>query len=147
MVIGCGMLKLINELLFIARFSPEDKYSRQRLIIKKRFGLLLTQRPEPVYWSCFCHNNSQCFDLQFKHQIYQLVEHRCFEMKRKSLKSKRCPKYTVSFENWFHVEVRYSTVSFTITTSDKRAIRYSLARVQKKAMQVIFGLSRFSKSV
>jgi len=32
-----------------ARFSPEDKYSRQRLTIKKRFGLLLTQKPEPIY--------------------------------------------------------------------------------------------------
>ncbi|XP_055603613.1 H/ACA ribonucleoprotein complex subunit 3 [Uranotaenia lowii] len=32
-----------------ARFSPEDKYSRQRIIIKKRFGLLITQTPEPVY--------------------------------------------------------------------------------------------------
>lgn len=32
-----------------ARFSPEDKYSRYRLIIKKRFGLLLTQKPLPVY--------------------------------------------------------------------------------------------------
>ncbi|TMW44602.1 hypothetical protein DOY81_010320 [Sarcophaga bullata] len=32
-----------------AHFSPEDKYSRQRLTIKKRFGLLLTQKPEPVY--------------------------------------------------------------------------------------------------
>jgi H/ACA ribonucleoprotein complex subunit 3 len=32
-----------------ARFSPEDKYSRQRLIIKKRFGQLLTQTKEPVY--------------------------------------------------------------------------------------------------
>lgn len=32
-----------------ARFSPEDSYSRQRLIIKKRFGLLITQKPEPVY--------------------------------------------------------------------------------------------------
>ncbi|KAK4878295.1 hypothetical protein RN001_010801 [Aquatica leii] len=31
-----------------ARFSPEDKYSRQRLIIKKRFGILLTQTPEPI---------------------------------------------------------------------------------------------------
>ncbi|XP_049877500.1 H/ACA ribonucleoprotein complex subunit 3 [Pectinophora gossypiella] len=31
-----------------ARFSPEDKYSRQRIIIKKRFGLLLTQQPEQV---------------------------------------------------------------------------------------------------
>ncbi|RWS04769.1 H/ACA ribonucleoprotein complex subunit 3-like protein [Dinothrombium tinctorium] len=26
-----------------ARFSPEDKYSRQRIILKKRFGLLITQ--------------------------------------------------------------------------------------------------------
>ncbi|XP_039957275.1 H/ACA ribonucleoprotein complex subunit 3 [Bactrocera neohumeralis] len=32
-----------------ARFSPEDKYSRHRLTIKKRFGLLITQQPEPVY--------------------------------------------------------------------------------------------------
>lgn len=32
-----------------ARFSPEDSYSRQRLIIKKRFNLLITQKPEPVY--------------------------------------------------------------------------------------------------
>lgn len=24
-----------------ARFSPEDRYSRERLLIKKRFGLLL----------------------------------------------------------------------------------------------------------
>ncbi|CAG9789145.1 unnamed protein product [Diatraea saccharalis] len=31
-----------------ARFSPEDKYSRQRITIKKRFGLLLTQQPEPI---------------------------------------------------------------------------------------------------
>ncbi|KAB0791285.1 hypothetical protein PPYR_03085 [Photinus pyralis] len=30
-----------------ARFSPEDKYSRERLTIKKRFGILLTQTPEP----------------------------------------------------------------------------------------------------
>ncbi|KAK4008880.1 hypothetical protein OUZ56_014003 [Daphnia magna] len=27
-----------------ARFSPEDKYSQQRIIIKKRFGLLPTQK-------------------------------------------------------------------------------------------------------
>ncbi|KAK9700316.1 Nucleolar RNA-binding protein, Nop10p family [Popillia japonica] len=31
-----------------ARFSPEDKYSRQRITIKKRFNLLMTQQPEPV---------------------------------------------------------------------------------------------------
>lgn len=27
-----------------ARFSPDDKYSRQRVTLKKRFGLLLTQQ-------------------------------------------------------------------------------------------------------
>ncbi|KAM0723412.1 hypothetical protein Q7P37_000398 [Cladosporium fusiforme] len=26
-----------------ARFSPDDKYSRQRVTLKKRYGLLLTQ--------------------------------------------------------------------------------------------------------
>ncbi|XP_050970327.1 H/ACA ribonucleoprotein complex subunit 3 [Labeo rohita] len=31
-----------------ARFSPEDKFSRHRITIKKRFGLLLTQQPRPV---------------------------------------------------------------------------------------------------
>ncbi|XP_078497451.1 H/ACA ribonucleoprotein complex subunit 3 [Lissotriton helveticus] len=31
-----------------ARFSPDDKYSRQRVAIKKRFGLLLTQQPRPI---------------------------------------------------------------------------------------------------
>ncbi|CAG8524770.1 5351_t:CDS:2 [Paraglomus occultum] len=28
-----------------ARFSPDDKYSRHRITLKKRFGLLLTQKP------------------------------------------------------------------------------------------------------
>ena len=28
-----------------ARFSPDDKFSKQRLICKKRFGLLPMQRP------------------------------------------------------------------------------------------------------
>eukprot|EP00095_Tigriopus_kingsejongensis_P000497 snap_masked-scaffold367_size194084-processed-gene-0.10 protein:Tk00497 transcript:snap_masked-scaffold367_size194084-processed-gene-0.10-mRNA-1 annotation:"h aca ribonucleoprotein complex subunit 3" len=32
-----------------ARFSPEDQYSRQRIIIKRRFGLLPTQHPLPRY--------------------------------------------------------------------------------------------------
>ncbi|BGP46729.1 snoRNP complex protein [Rhodotorula kratochvilovae] len=27
------------------RFSPDDKYSRHRVTIKKRFGILLTQKP------------------------------------------------------------------------------------------------------
>jgi H/ACA ribonucleoprotein complex subunit 3 len=31
-----------------ARFSPEDKYSKQRIEIKRRFGLLLTQGPKQV---------------------------------------------------------------------------------------------------
>jgi H/ACA ribonucleoprotein complex subunit 3 len=31
------------------RFSPEDKYSRQRITIKKRFGLMPTQGPAQEY--------------------------------------------------------------------------------------------------
>lgn len=30
-----------------ARFSPDDKFSRERIVLKKRFGLLPTQRPPP----------------------------------------------------------------------------------------------------
>jgi len=29
-----------------ARFSPDDKFSRHRITVKKRFGLLLTQQPK-----------------------------------------------------------------------------------------------------
>lgn len=32
-----------------ARFSPEDKYSRQRITVKRRFGLLPTQQPAIKY--------------------------------------------------------------------------------------------------
>ncbi|EFN88045.1 H/ACA ribonucleoprotein complex subunit 3 [Harpegnathos saltator] len=32
-----------------ARFSPEDKYSKERITIKRRFNLLLTQQPLPAY--------------------------------------------------------------------------------------------------
>ncbi|KAL2010452.1 hypothetical protein VTN00DRAFT_6259 [Thermoascus crustaceus] len=31
-----------------ARFSPDDKYSRHRVTLKKRYGLLLTQQPGMV---------------------------------------------------------------------------------------------------
>ncbi|EOA84395.1 uncharacterized protein SETTUDRAFT_164551 [Exserohilum turcica Et28A] len=31
-----------------ARFSPDDKYSRHRVTIKKRYGLLLTQQKNKV---------------------------------------------------------------------------------------------------
>uniref|UniRef100_A0A8C6S1R8 Nucleolar protein 10 n=1 Tax=Neogobius melanostomus TaxID=47308 RepID=A0A8C6S1R8_9GOBI len=31
-----------------ARFSPDDKFSRHRVTLKKRFGLLLTQQPKPI---------------------------------------------------------------------------------------------------
>ncbi|OSX81306.1 hypothetical protein BU14_0022s0027 [Porphyra umbilicalis] len=30
-----------------ARFSPDDKFSRHRVTIKKRFGILMTQTPSP----------------------------------------------------------------------------------------------------
>lgn len=32
-----------------ARFSPDDKYSKHRTLLKKRFGLLPTQQPPPSY--------------------------------------------------------------------------------------------------
>ncbi|RNA29445.1 H ACA ribonucleo complex subunit 3 [Brachionus plicatilis] len=32
-----------------AKFSPDDKYSRQRILLKKRFGILLTQQPQSKY--------------------------------------------------------------------------------------------------
>lgn len=35
--------------MITARFSPEDKYSRERITLKRRFGLLLTQQPAPTY--------------------------------------------------------------------------------------------------
>ncbi|XP_064899005.1 H/ACA ribonucleoprotein complex subunit 3 [Columba livia] len=31
-----------------ARFSPDDKYSRHRLALKRRFGVLPTQQPRPL---------------------------------------------------------------------------------------------------
>lgn len=33
-------------LVFLARFSPDDRYSKQRVTLKRRMGLLLTQKPE-----------------------------------------------------------------------------------------------------
>lgn len=33
-----------------ARFSPDDKFSKQRVVLKKRFGLLPTQQPKEVCW-------------------------------------------------------------------------------------------------
>lgn len=32
-----------------ARFSPDDKYSRQRVLLKKRFGMLPTQQEALKY--------------------------------------------------------------------------------------------------
>ncbi|CAH3042169.1 hypothetical protein pdam_00013422 [Pocillopora damicornis] len=32
-----------------ARFSPDDKYSRHRVTLKRRFGILPTQQAKPVY--------------------------------------------------------------------------------------------------
>lgn len=42
-------LQLSN--LPVARFSPDDKFSRQRVILKKRFGLLPTQQRELHSWN------------------------------------------------------------------------------------------------
>jgi H/ACA ribonucleoprotein complex subunit 3 len=38
-----------------ARFSPDDKYSRHRVTLKKRYGLLLTQQSE---WTPACENGN-----------------------------------------------------------------------------------------
>lgn len=44
------LIMLLNVLFgYAARFSPDDKYSRQRVLLKKRFGLLPTQKPPPKY--------------------------------------------------------------------------------------------------
>lgn len=53
-----------------ARFSPDDKFSRERITCKKRFGILPTQVKEPALplrpnarlISCFCwrSNSSHC---------------------------------------------------------------------------------------
>ena len=55
-VFCCNFLLVLyfkNFWMFLARFSPEDKYSQHRLIIKKRFNLLPTQKASVVYWfSC-----------------------------------------------------------------------------------------------
>lgn len=32
-----------------ARFTPTDKHSKERILIKERFGLLPTQKPDPIY--------------------------------------------------------------------------------------------------
>ncbi|TGJ79051.1 hypothetical protein E0Z10_g9714 [Xylaria hypoxylon] len=41
-----------------ARFSPDDKWSRQRVTLKKRYGLLLTQQNEsnPLTSPLFAEN-------------------------------------------------------------------------------------------
>ncbi|KAB5557580.1 hypothetical protein DKX38_008489 [Salix brachista] len=42
-------LGLPTESAHPARFSPDDKYSRQRFLLKKRFGLLPTQQSPLKY--------------------------------------------------------------------------------------------------
>jgi H/ACA ribonucleoprotein complex subunit 3 len=32
-----------------AKFSPDDPYSRERMLLKQRFNLLLTQHPGPKF--------------------------------------------------------------------------------------------------
>lgn len=39
-----AIIFVLNLFFFIARFSPDDRYANERIMIKKRFGLLLTQR-------------------------------------------------------------------------------------------------------
>jgi H/ACA ribonucleoprotein complex subunit 3 len=39
-----------------ARFSPDDKYSRHRVTLKKRYGLLLTQQSKFYLWKKILEN-------------------------------------------------------------------------------------------
>ncbi|OKP00940.1 H/ACA ribonucleoprotein complex subunit 3 [Penicillium subrubescens] len=39
-----------------ARFSPDDKYSRHRVTLKRRYGLLLTQQPGTSAYNCLCES-------------------------------------------------------------------------------------------
>uniref|UniRef100_A0A7N0U8Y7 Nucleolar protein 10 n=1 Tax=Kalanchoe fedtschenkoi TaxID=63787 RepID=A0A7N0U8Y7_KALFE len=45
----CRLLIILVFFMCTARFSPDDKYSRQRYLLKKRFGLLPTQQPPVKY--------------------------------------------------------------------------------------------------
>lgn len=42
-------VSLLLRFPYIARFSPDDKFSKERITLKKRFGLLLTQTPRPPH--------------------------------------------------------------------------------------------------
>ncbi|KAF0889253.1 hypothetical protein E2562_022502 [Oryza meyeriana var. granulata] len=42
-------LGVLTQSAHLARFSPDDKYSRQRYLLKKRFGLLPIQKPASKY--------------------------------------------------------------------------------------------------
>jgi len=39
----------VSPIYSAARFSPDDKFSRQRVTLKKRFGILPTQQPPREY--------------------------------------------------------------------------------------------------
>ena len=55
---SCGFVRNLFELLktnwvvvlIAARFSPDDKYSKERVLLKKRFGLLPIQGAPVKYW-------------------------------------------------------------------------------------------------
>ena len=40
------LVSIFGLLLVVARFSPDDKYSKERVICKERYGVLLTQQPD-----------------------------------------------------------------------------------------------------
>jgi H/ACA ribonucleoprotein complex subunit 3 len=43
------MLTQVMPLIDAARFSPDDRFSKERIECKKRFNLLMTQHPEPEF--------------------------------------------------------------------------------------------------
>lgn len=53
-----------------ARFSPDDKWSRQRVTLKRRFGLLLTQQSESYFSSISPFNISMRANPRKEDHVY-----------------------------------------------------------------------------
>ena len=58
-----------------ARFSPDDKYSKYRILLKKRFGILPTQQAAIVWWNVWCLKcTSASVFVRIEYLIYWLVK-------------------------------------------------------------------------
>lgn len=100
-----------------ARFSPEDKYSRQRIVIKKRFGLLLTQQPKPIYWQIDIKHHPT-----YRMQLVQM----------ESVISSKWFKFKSIIQYHFFFSIRFYTMIYYC------AFFYSFIDVENKSCRWIF---------